>query len=118
MHDAYLRLVGGNEGSAADEQHWDSRGHFFCAAAEAMRRILIDRAREKHCLKRGGAWRRLHLDQIDLSLAEPPEDLLALDDALTQLATQLQGDARSSCDAPRVGMLVKAVTDLSHVVVP
>src|SRR2546427_11929806 len=71
VHEAYLRLVGENE-----EQHWDSRGHFFAAAAEAMRRILFNRARARRRLKRGGGWRRLHLDQIALSVKEPPDELL------------------------------------------
>jgi RNA polymerase sigma factor (TIGR02999 family) len=83
VHDAYLRLVGEGEGP-----HWDSRRHFFAAAAEAMRRILIDRARDKHRLKRGGGWRRLRLDQLDLSVTEPPDDLLALDEALEKLARE------------------------------
>lgn len=83
VHEAYLRLVG-----AECAQHWDSRGHFFAAAAEAMRRILLDRARNKHRLKRGGGWRRLRLEQIDFALDEPPEELLALDEALEQLARE------------------------------
>jgi RNA polymerase sigma factor (TIGR02999 family) len=83
VHEAYLRLVGGPEGS-----DWDSRRHFFAAAAEAMRRILIDRARDRHRLKRGGGWRRLRLDPIDLSVEEPPDDLLALDEALERLARE------------------------------
>jgi RNA polymerase sigma factor (TIGR02999 family) len=81
VHEAYLRLVGTEQ-----VQHWDSRRHFFAAVAEAMRRILIDRARDKRRLKRGGNWRRLQLDDIDLSVTEPPEDLLALDEALQKLA--------------------------------
>src|SRR6516165_7817746 len=60
VHEAYLRLV-----DVEKARHWDSRRHFFAAAAEAMRRILIDRARSKRPFKRGGGWRRLHLDQID-----------------------------------------------------
>jgi RNA polymerase sigma factor (TIGR02999 family) len=83
VHEAYLRLVG-----AGEEPRWDSRGHFFAAAAEAMRRILIDRARDRHRVKRGGGWRRLRLDQIDLSLQDPPDDLLALDEALENLARE------------------------------
>jgi RNA polymerase sigma factor (TIGR02999 family) len=83
VHEAYLRLVGQAEG-----QRWDSRRHFFAAAAESMRRILLDRARNKHRLKRGGGWRRLRLDQLELSVAEPPDDLLALDEALAKLAQE------------------------------
>jgi RNA polymerase sigma factor (TIGR02999 family) len=88
VHEAYLRLVAGAEEQSAREQSWDSRRHFFAAAAESMRRILIDRARDKHRLKRGGGWRRLRLDRIDVSLEEPPDDLLALDEALEGLARE------------------------------
>jgi RNA polymerase sigma factor (TIGR02999 family) len=83
VHEAYLRLVGTEQ-----VQHWDSRRHFFAAVAEAMRRILIDRARDKRRLKRSGTWRRLRLDDIDLSVAEPPDDLPALDEALQKLAQE------------------------------
>jgi RNA polymerase sigma factor (TIGR02999 family) len=87
VHEAYLRLVDVDEA-----QHWNSRGHFFAAAAEAMRRILIDRAREKLSLKRGGDRKRLPLDEVDPPAGTPPEDLLALDEALDQLAV-LDGPA-------------------------
>jgi RNA polymerase sigma factor (TIGR02999 family) len=83
VHEAYLRLVG-----TEDVARWDSRRHFFAAIAEAMRRILIDRARDKGRLKRGGNWRRLKLDDIDLSVADPPDDLPALDEALQKLAKE------------------------------
>jgi RNA polymerase sigma factor (TIGR02999 family) len=83
VHEAYLRLVTG-----AEAQQWDSRRHFFAAAAEAMRRILIDRARDKRRFKRGGGWRRLHLDDIDPTIEQAPDDLLALDEALTRLAEE------------------------------
>src|SRR5262249_34812514 len=78
-----LRLVGTEQ-----VQHWDSRRHFFAAVAEAMRRIMIDRARDKRRLKRGGNWRRLRLEEIDLSVADPPDDLPALDEALQKLAQE------------------------------
>ena len=81
VHDAYLRLVDGDVA-----QHWNSRGHFFAAAAEAMRRILIDKARKKQRLKRGCGFQRVDLDAVDVSVAEPPDDLVALDDALVKLA--------------------------------
>jgi RNA polymerase sigma factor (TIGR02999 family) len=81
VHEAYLRLVGKERIG-----HWQGRGHFFAAAAEAMRRILINRARDRGRLKRGGGWRRLRLEHIDLSLADPPDELLILNDALDQLA--------------------------------
>jgi RNA polymerase sigma factor (TIGR02999 family) len=83
VHEAYLRLV--SPGSAPS---WDDRRHFFAAAAEAMRRILINRARDRGRVKRGGGWRRLHLDQIDLSVADPPDELLILSDALDRLAAE------------------------------
>jgi RNA polymerase sigma factor (TIGR02999 family) len=86
VHEAYLRLL-------ADEQRgsppgWESRGHFFAAAAEAMRRILVDRAREKKCLKRGGGWRRVELDRLATVDNAGEEDLLALDEVLGRLAQE------------------------------
>jgi RNA polymerase sigma factor (TIGR02999 family) len=81
VHDAYLRLV-----DVANAQHWDSRGHFFAAAAEAMRRILVDNAYRKKSLKRGGNRQRLDLDDIDPAIQPEDDDLLALDEALSRLA--------------------------------
>ena len=81
VHEAYLRLVGENE-----ERHWDSRGHFFAAAAEAMRRILVEIARQKASLKRGGDRDRVDVVDSLLASPEPREDLVALDAALTKLA--------------------------------
>jgi len=86
VHEAYLRLVGPD--GAPGAERWETRGHFFAAAAEAMRRILINRARDRGRLKRGGGWRKLRLDQIDLSLDEPPLELLDLNDALDLLAKE------------------------------
>ncbi|HVA46393.1 MAG TPA: ECF-type sigma factor [Pirellulales bacterium] len=83
VHEAYLRLVGGGE-----NPQWDSRGHFFCAAAEAMRRILINRARDKKCQKRGGGWRRVDLDSLIAVDNASHDDLLALDEALKRLAVE------------------------------
>jgi RNA polymerase sigma factor (TIGR02999 family) len=82
VHEAYLRLVGEGRG-----QRWQGRGHFFAAAAEAMRRILVENARRKRTLKRGGTRARCDLDAAELLAPEPREDLLALDTALTELAT-------------------------------
>ena len=83
VHEAYLRLLG--EGA---QPHWDSLGHFFAAASEAMRRILVERARRKKRLKHGGGRSRLDLEAAD-SLAEAPgEDLVALDEALDKLAAE------------------------------
>jgi RNA polymerase sigma factor (TIGR02999 family) len=82
VHEAYVRLVGGNVAG-----HWNSRGHFFAAAAEAMRRILVESARRKASLKRGGHRQRVELDSA-CSITEPPSlDLIALDEALTKLAS-------------------------------
>jgi RNA polymerase sigma factor (TIGR02999 family) len=81
VHEAYLRLVGEGE-----QPHWDSRGHFFAAAAEAMRHILVDNARRKGSQKRGGDRQRADLDVSALAAPELREDVLALDEALTQLA--------------------------------
>jgi RNA polymerase sigma factor (TIGR02999 family) len=86
VHEAYLRLVNVKEAPS-----WDSRGHFFAAAAEAMRRILIDQARRKHSRKRGGSLRRVELDAGALLAARQQraaEDLLALDKALRQLESE------------------------------
>jgi RNA polymerase sigma factor (TIGR02999 family) len=77
VHDAYLRLV---HSDAA--QHWDSRGHFFAAAAEAMRRILIDQARQKQSDRRGGGWQRCELSDADRITVPVSDELLDLDDAL------------------------------------
>jgi RNA polymerase sigma factor (TIGR02999 family) len=79
VHEAYLRLVG-----ADASPHWDDRGHFFAAAAEAMRRILIDQARRKHAAKRGGGLARRELDHAEIAAPEPDADLLALDEALAR----------------------------------
>jgi len=81
VHEAYLRLV-----DVDRVQQWDSRGHFFAAAAEAMRRILVDRAREKGREKRGGKLKKLNIDAVDLATTAAPEQLLAIDDALAKLA--------------------------------
>jgi RNA polymerase sigma factor (sigma-70 family) len=101
VHEAYLRLVGGEVASnqepvASDKVspaghrplatgHWDSRGHFFAAAAEAMRRILVDAARSKASDKRGGAWERVEVSELVQSDGDESLDLIALDEALTRL---------------------------------
>src|SRR2546422_2454042 len=88
VHEAYLRLVVSGDASAPREKHWNSRGHFFAAAAEAMRRILIDRAREKRSEKRGGTRKRLDIDAIDVAVQATPDQLLAIDDALAKLTRE------------------------------
>jgi RNA polymerase sigma factor (TIGR02999 family) len=94
VHEAYLRLV-----DADQAQHWSGRGHFFAAAAEAMRRILVERARGKARAKRGGAWRRVDLEDLDVATAIAPDQLVALDDALARLAAldRLAGDLVKLC---------------------
>lgn len=82
VHEAYIRLVG------AEAQNWRSRTHFFAAAAEAMRRILIENARRKHRLKRGGDQQKVELESGDLAVEGRSEDLIALDEALTKLAKE------------------------------
>jgi RNA polymerase sigma factor (TIGR02999 family) len=83
VHEAYLRLVGGP--SEANTPAWNGRGHFFAAAAEAMRRILVDQARHKQTAKAGGGRRRIELSDIEPAVPEPGVDLLALHDALDRL---------------------------------
>ena len=88
VHEAYVRLAG--DGAA---RHWDGRGHFFAAAAEAMRRILVESARRKSCQKRGGQLERVDIADVDLPLPMPADELLALDEALDRLAVV---DARAA----------------------
>ena len=82
VHEAYLRLV-----DVDRAQHWKSRGHFFAAAAEAMRRILVEQARHKRSAKRGGQLQRVELHDEQLTAPSPNVDLIALDEALNKLAT-------------------------------
>jgi len=89
VHEAYLRLV-----NVKNLQHWDGRWHFFAAAAEAMRRILVDKARQKSRLRRGGGRERLDLDDLQLTIDDPSDELLALDEALDLLAQEHPQHAR------------------------
>ena len=91
VHEAYIRLVGDTA------QSWDNRGHFFAAAAEAMRRILVDNARRKRSQRHGGDRQRIALDDREIASSKLPEDLIKLDDALTKLVEQ----------APDVAEIVK-----------
>ncbi|HKB35525.1 MAG TPA: ECF-type sigma factor [Gemmataceae bacterium] len=81
VHEVYLRLV-----DTEKAQHWNSRSHFFAAAAEAMRRILVEQPRKRRRLKRGGDRQRLDLEALQLSVPEVADELLALDEALAELA--------------------------------
>ena len=80
VHEAFLRLVGDEP-----DRHWDGRRHFFAAAAEAMRRILVDNARRKRRVKRGGRWQRQDIDPDQFHASAEPDDLLALHEALERL---------------------------------
>jgi RNA polymerase sigma factor (TIGR02999 family) len=82
VHEAWLRIAGDNR------QVWPSRAYFFAAAAEAMRRILVEHARRKHSLKRGGEYEREELNEAALVLTAPPDELLAVNDALEKLAME------------------------------
>ncbi len=88
VHDAYVRLV-----DVDQAQHWESRGHFFAAAGEAMRRILVEQARRKNSLKGGGKHRRVDLSGVDFEIDGPNLDLLALNEALEKLEAK---DARKA----------------------
>ncbi len=83
VHEAYLRLVG-----PGDTQKWDGRGHFFAAAAEAMRRILVENARKKGRQRRGGDRQRVDLEEVHLSISAPVEELLQIDEALERLGAE------------------------------
>jgi RNA polymerase sigma factor (TIGR02999 family) len=88
VHEAYIRLVGGGSresGVGSQKQRWDGRGHFFAAAAEAMRRILVEAARRKESLRRGGESERVDVDEGLLAPTKRSFELLELDDALTEL---------------------------------
>lgn len=87
VHEAWLRLVG------SEEQQWDGRGHFFAAAAEAMRRILIDRARRKHAARHGGQHQRVDIDDVDLASSADDDQLLAVHEALDKLAVDHKAEA-------------------------
>src|SRR6266496_3741402 len=83
VHEAYLRLV-----DTTKVQLWESRWHFFAAAAKAMRRILVDNARRRGRIKRGGEANRVDLDKLELTVNDPPDELIALDEALVRLAEE------------------------------
>ena len=90
VHEAYLRII------RTEDPGWDGRGHFFAAAAQAMRDILVEQARRKAALKRGGDRKRLDVEDVELAIQPPGEDILALDEALQRL----------EADDPRKGQIV------------
>ena len=111
VHEAYLRLVDDKKA-----QHWDSRGHFFAAAAEAMRRILVESARKKKRLRHGGGRQRVDLQEA-VSLADSPQDddLLALDEALTRLAAREPAKAELVKLRYFAGLSIDEAADLMHI---
>jgi RNA polymerase sigma factor (TIGR02999 family) len=89
VHEAYLRLVAvPQQEKKGEEPPWDSRGHFFAAAAEAMRRILVENARRKQRVKHGGGVQHVDLHDHDVPVQSPPDEIIALDEALTRLAAE------------------------------
>jgi len=95
VHEAYLRLVGKQESGVGSQESvkWDSRGHFFAAAAEAMRRILVESARRKQSQRAGGDFQRVELSDVEASNRQPSIDVLALNEAIDKLDEQ---DARKA----------------------
>jgi RNA polymerase sigma factor (TIGR02999 family) len=87
VHEAYLRLVGTGSAASGEQPHWQNRRHFFEAAAEAMRRILVESARRKKRIRHGGAFERVELAEDLVACEKSPEDVLSVDEALDQLAT-------------------------------
>ena len=111
VHEAYLRLVG----KGGEQQHWDSRGHFFAAAAEAMRRILVENARRKRSQKQGGGLRRQDAEEVQLAAPEPVEDLLALDEALNKLAEKDRLKAELVQLRYFAGMTIEEAANVLHI---
>ncbi len=109
VHEAWLRLVGGSR------EHWDNRGHFFAAAAEAMRRILIDIARRKHQLRHGGGQQRVDLEGSDIACPDNRERLLQVHESLDQLATVDPIKAQVVKLRFFVGLSNKEIAELLHV---
>jgi RNA polymerase sigma factor (TIGR02999 family) len=110
VHEAYLRLV-----NVEQAQHWDSRGHFFAAAAEGIRRILVETARKKKRLRHGGGRQRLDLNEA-VSLTEGPnDDLLALDEALTRLVAHDPAKAELVKLRYFAGLSIDQAAELLHI---
>jgi RNA polymerase sigma factor (TIGR02999 family) len=110
VHEAYLRLVDVDKAQA-----WSSRGHFFAAAAEAMRRILVESARKKNRQRHGGGRRRVDLQEAVSLLDSPQDDLLALDEALTQLAAREPAKAELVKLRYFAGLSIDEAADLMHI---
>ena len=110
VHEAYLRLV-----DTEQARHWNGRTHFFRAAAEAMRRILVDRARQKQSQKRGGAWKQVDLEAAAEVVQEPPDDVAAVSDALEQLGQHDPVKAELVKLRFFAGLSVEEAADLLHI---
>jgi RNA polymerase sigma factor (TIGR02999 family) len=106
VHEAWLRLVGN------ENQKWDGRGHFFAAAAEAMRRILIDRARRKRAVRHGGDQQHVDIQEVDVASPSDEDQLIAVSDALDKLATQQKVEAELVKLRYFVGMTNDEVADV------
>jgi len=109
VHEAYIRLV------KAEDQSWNSRGHFFKAAAEAMRRILIENARQKKTAKRGGDLKRIDLPDTDLPIQGQSDDILALDEALTKFSEQNQSIAEVIKLYYFAGLTLEQIADIQEI---
>ena len=109
VHEAYIRLIG------AETQNWDRRGHFFAAAAEAMRRILVEKARRKRSSKHGGDRQRIDFDAVDFAIEEPLEDLVVLDEALTRLSEKDPGVAELVKLRYFAGLTIEQVAQLQGI---
>lgn len=110
VHEAYLRLVDGNT-----PQQWNSRGHFFAAAAEAMRRILIEEARRKKRLKRGGGLNRVDLDNPTLMYESTHQEVIAIEDALEQLAAEAPDAAQMVQLRYFAGLSIEEAAEISGI---
>ncbi|MHB8520971.1 MAG: ECF-type sigma factor [Limisphaerales bacterium] len=112
VHEAWLRLVG------SEPQAWNNRAHFFAAAAEAMRRILIDNARRKGALRHGGGQQRLDLEELDLAVSRTDDELLAVHEALERLAVEHKVKAELVKLRYFVGLTTEEAADVLGVSVP
>jgi RNA polymerase sigma factor (TIGR02999 family) len=112
VHEAWLRLVGN------ESQEWDGRAHFFAAAAEAMRRILIDRARRKNAMRRGGGEAAANVDELEIAVAVPEDDLLAVNEALEKFTAQDQQKAELVKLRYFVGLTLEETAEVLGVAVP
>ena len=112
VHEAWLRLVG------SDQHTWQNRAHFFGAAAEAMRRILIDAARRKRALRHGGGQQRVDIQEVEIADTKQDDDLLALNDALEKLAAEDSQKAELVKLRYFVGLTTAEASEMLHISIP